>query len=130
VRRPSYAWADEIAYLAQVIPFADDNSAMSKDIVGGHDVEVEVRQHPCLEKLQAIHCDHHLTRERDAAIAILCPFERSGTGSLQVFHRRSDEALQTINSRLIFGVRLRTFPSDAKHRHQRGGRPVVSVSRE
>jgi hypothetical protein len=44
VRRPSYAWADEIAYLAQVVLFADDNPVVSEDVVGRHDVEVEVRQ--------------------------------------------------------------------------------------
>jgi hypothetical protein len=88
--------------VAHVVALAEFDSMVAEDVVGGHDVEIEVRERPRPQILQAVHRDHSAAvRYPDAAVAILGPVEVHGLGALEVFDRLRDAGLQIADRLLV-----------------------------
>src|SRR5262245_20407735 len=54
------ALANGAAGVVEIIELADVDAVVAQDVVGGDDVEVEVRQHPVPEVLEPLHFKHQV----------------------------------------------------------------------
>lgn len=79
------ARADEAPGLAQTVLLTDDDPLVAKDVVGAHDMEIEVRQRPRRAGTEGtVHVDHPLVWECNAAVAVFRTVEGTHLGELQI----------------------------------------------
>src|SRR5262249_30681431 len=84
-------WPDEGADLAEIVLLADADAVVAQDVVGGDDVEIEVRQGPGTQELQTVHGDGDVhVRGLDVAGSVFGAVEGGDRHAAQLLDRRRD----------------------------------------
>src|SRR3984885_9127425 len=97
----SGARVDVCASVPHIVALADLDSLLAKNVVGGDDVKIEMRQLPVPEVLEGVGVEHQVLDEGKQDRALLRAVEGGRGGALNVIDRPGNACFEIIQGLLI-----------------------------
>ncbi len=110
------ALSDGIADVGEVVAFADLDAVVAQDVVGGHDVEVEMGQGPVPQILEAVCLERQGVDERKLDLALLRALVSAGGDALDVVDGLGDAGLELVQGLLVVLEPRRLLAGQARRR--------------